>query len=201
MKRICLITHCEATHSIDRKVGGWYDSELTQKGKQQAAELAEKLHKLGFDIRRLTIYSSDLKRAAQTAQIITKNIDKEPVLDQRLREMSFGAHGGMNQEEHNKIMVPISPTGNRLDHRICEGAENRRELAVRISEFMEEIMKSEKNSVIITHGFAATFVIAAFQKIDISSVGYISYKLRPGSISILEEDDLFKNRMVSLLNG
>ena len=201
MKRICLITHCEATHSIDGKVGGWYNSELTEKGKQQAAELPEKLDKLGFDIRNLTVYSSDLKRAAQTAKILTENIDKEPVLDPRLREMSFGTHGGMNQEAHNKIMIPVSPTGNRLDHRICDGAENRREVAVRISEFIDEIMKSEKDIVIVTHGFAATFVIAAFQKIAISSMGYISYKLKPGSISILEEDDVFNNRTVSLLNG
>ena len=106
MKRIGLITHCEATHSINRKVGGWYDSELTQKGQQQAAQLLEKLNKLGFDIRNLTLYSSDLKRAAQTAQILTQNIPIEPVLDQRLREMSFGTHEGMNQEEHNKIMIP-----------------------------------------------------------------------------------------------
>lgn len=201
MKRICLITHCEATHSVDGKVGGWYDSELTEKGKQQAAELSKKLDKLGFDIRNLTVYSSDLKRAVQTAQILTENIDKEPVLDQRLREMSFGTHGGMNQEGHNKIMIPVSPTGNRLDHRICDGAENRREVAVRVSEFIDEIMKSEKDKIIVTHGFAATFVIAVFQKIAISSMGYINYKLRPGSISILEEDDVFKNRTVSLLNG
>ena len=201
MKRICLVTHCEATHSVDGKVGGWYDSELTEKGKQQATELPEKLDKLGFDIRHLTIYSSDLKRAAQTAQILTEKTDKKPVFDSRLREMSFGTHGGMNQENHNKIMIPISPFGNRLDHRICDGAENRREVAARISEFMEEIMKSEQDVVIVAHGFAATFVIAAFQKIAISSMGYINYKLKPGSISILEEDDVFKNRIVSLLNG
>ena len=106
MKRIGLITHCEATHSVDGKVGGWYNSELTIKGKQQAVELLEKINKLGFNIRNLDVYSSDLKRAAQTAQILTQNIPIEPVLDQRLREMSFGTHEGMNQEEHNKIMIP-----------------------------------------------------------------------------------------------
>ena len=42
MKRIGLITHCEATHSVDGKVGGWYNSELTIKGKQQAVELLGK---------------------------------------------------------------------------------------------------------------------------------------------------------------
>ena len=201
MIRICLITHGEASHSVDRKVGGWFNSELTSKGVQQASELAKKLEKLGFDIEKLAVYSSDLKRAAQTAQILTNNTTLEPILDQRLREMSFGTHEGMDQDEHNTIMTPLSLTGDRLEHRICNGSENRRIVASRISEFIEEVMKSEQDKVIVTHGFAATFVIAAFQKIDISSMGYINYRLSSGSISILEEDDLFKNRTVSLLNG
>lgn len=201
MKTICLITHCEASHSVDGKVGGWFNSELTAKGKQQATNLPDKLFHLGFDIRNLNVYSSDLKRAAQTAQILTENTNIEPVLDKRLREMSFGTHEGMDQNEHHKTMIPISPKGDRLEHQICEGAENRRNIAVRISEFIDVIMKSEKDNVVVTHGFAAAFVIAAFQKIDISSMGYINYKLKPGSISILEEDDLFNNRTVSLLNG
>ncbi|MBT8218177.1 MAG: histidine phosphatase family protein [Bacteroidia bacterium] len=201
MKRICLITHCEASHSVDGKVGGWFDSELTKRGKKQANELPKKLEQLGFDIKSQTVFCSDLKRALQTAEILTRNTTIEPILEQRLREMSFGTHEGMNQDEHHKIMIPLSPTGNRLEHRICDGAENRRTVANRISDFLNEVLKLEKDIIIVTHGFAATFVIAVFQKIDVSSMGYINYKLKPGSISILEEDDLFKNRTVSLLNG
>ena len=88
-----------------------------------------------------------------------------------------------------------------MDHKICEGAESRRDVATRITEFVEELMKSDGDKLIVTHGFAATFVIAAFQNVDIASMGYISYKLNPGSITILEEDDLFRNRAVVLLNG
>lgn len=201
MIKICLITHCEASHSVDGKVGGWFNSELTAKGERQAAELPERLEKLGFNIRDKTVYSSDLKRASRTAQILTKNTIVEPILDQRLREMSFGTHEGLSQSEHNKTMTPLSLTDDRLEHRICDGAENRRIVATRISEFLNEIMKLEKDIIIVTHGFAATFVIAAFQKIDVSSMGYVNYKLTPGSISILEEDNLFQNRTVSLLNG
>jgi probable phosphoglycerate mutase len=201
MKRICLITHCEASHSVDGKVGGWYDTELTVKGAKQASQLSNKISELGFDISTLKVYSSDLKRAAQTAKILTKGVNNQIIFDERLREMSFGTHGGMKQNEHNKIMIPINPNGNRLDHQICDGAESRRIVAERINQFIEEIMISEKDEIVVTHGFAATFFIAAFQKIDISSMGYINYLLNPGSISILEEDDMFKNRTVVLLNG
>lgn len=200
MKRICLITHCEASHTVSGKVGGWFNSELTERGKQQAAELPSRLIKLGFDIEQFNVYSSDLKRAQQTADILTKNTSVKPLLDHRLREMSFGSHGGIDQHVHQATMVPVSPTGNRLDHAICDGAETRRELAMRITEFITEAMQLEQDAMIVTHGFAATFVIAAFQQIEISSMGYISYSFKPGSISILEEDDLFKSRTVRLLN-
>lgn len=201
MTRVCLITHCEASHSVEGKVGGWFDSELTELGKRQASQLPDKISEFGFDIRNLTVYSSDLLRAFQTAQILTNGTNKMPILDQRLREMSFGAHGGMKQSEHNKNMIPISPDGNRLDHLICNGAESRRNIAERIYEFVDEIMQSDEDKVVITHGFAATFFIAAFQKIAVSSMSYINYRLKPGSISILEEDDLFRNRTLSLLNA
>ncbi len=201
MRRIFLITHCEASHTVDGKVGGWFNSELTEQGKLQASQLLSKIDKLGFDIRHLTVYSSDLKRAVQTAQVLTKGTSKQPILDQRLREMSFGTHEGMAQAAHNKTMIPISSDENRLDHQICTDSESRRNVAERINEFVEELMRLDNDIVVVTHGFAATFFIAAFQKIDMSSMGYIHYKLEPGSITILEEDDLFRNRTISLLNG
>ncbi|UWX53784.1 histidine phosphatase family protein [Maribacter litopenaei] len=201
MKRICLITHCEATHSVDGRVGGWFDSELTLDGKRQASQLTNRISELGFDFGTLKVYSSDLKRAAQTAQILTSGTNTPIIYDQRLREMSFGEHEGMMQSEHNKIMIPVSPNENRLDHRICNGAESRRNVAERIYQFVEEIMVLQKDEIVVTHGFAATFFIAAFQKIDISSMGFINFGLNPGSISVLEVDDRFKNRTIKLLNG
>lgn len=201
MNRICLITHCEAAHSVDKKVGGWYDSKLTLQGEQQAAKLSSKIIDLGFDLQNSTFYCSDLTRAVQTAEILTKDISMKLILDHRLREMSFGTHEGMDQNDHNKIMVPTNTTGDRLDHRICDGAESRRDVASRVVEFVEEIMKLDNDKVVVTHGFTATFFIAAFQKIDIGSMGWVNYRLKLGSVSILEEDDLFQNRSVRLLNA
>ncbi len=48
-----------------------------------------------------------------------------PILyDQRLSEMSFGKNEGMNQDEHNKLIIPVSPIDDRINHRICNGAES-----------------------------------------------------------------------------
>lgn len=201
MRRICLIIHCEASHSVDGKVGGWFDSTLTLNGEKQATLLSKRITDYGFNIDDSIAYSSDLLRAVQTAKILLKDSTANLNLDNRLREMSFGTHEGMEQGEHNKIMMPISPIGERLDHGICNGSETRRDVATRISEFVEEIMKTNDDKIVVTHGFAATFFIAAFQKIDIECMGYMNFKFNPGSVSILEEDDLFNNRSVNLLNG
>lgn len=200
MKRICLITHCKATHAAEKKVGGWYDSNLTNEGRKQAEALRAKIESFDFELHKVGAYSSDLSRAAQTANIIFQNTDTKIIFDSRLREMCFGEDGGKDVAEHIKTMQPTPKEGNRLDHRICQGAESRREFAKRIVSVVDEITSVEDDAIIVTHGFAATFVIAAFQKIDIESMGFVSYKLASGSISVLTEDELFENRTLAVLN-
>ena len=201
MKRICLVTHPQASHSVEGRVGGWFDSELTDKGREDSESLRIKITAQGFDLQNLNVFSSDLKRCTQTTEIILEHSNVVPKFDARLREMSFGTHGGIDQNEHDSIMIPVPFSGSRLDHRICEGSESRRELAHRVQSIVEEIMKSDGECLVVTHGFAATFFIAAFQKFDISSMAYVAYTLNPGSVSVLQEDDLFENRSVVLLNG
>ena len=88
MKEIFIVTHTQATHHIDRLVGGWHDSDLTKKGKVDAIACGKRLQELGLD--GIPIISSDLTRARQTAQAIGKCLDSPVKTDVRLREMSFG---------------------------------------------------------------------------------------------------------------
>lgn len=43
MRSIYVVTHPEATHHVDGLVGGWYDSELTDRGVRQAGAIADVL--------------------------------------------------------------------------------------------------------------------------------------------------------------
>ena len=201
MKKLYVVTHTEASHHVDGKVGGWFNSDLTDKGITDATALRNKINDYGIKLDELTIYSSDLNRTKQTANIIAEERSDKVIFDRRLREMSFGDNEGMCQKEHNHIMQPTCKSGSRLDHKICAGAESRREVATRVSEIFSEVMDLKGDAIIVTHGFCGSFVIAAFQRIDISSMGYIDYKLKPGSLTILEADDLFQNRSIRLLNA
>ena len=64
----------------------WTDTPLSQKGKEQAKKVAERLKKEDIKV----IYSSDLKRAKETAQEINKFHNVKIKLDKRLRDMLNG---------------------------------------------------------------------------------------------------------------
>jgi len=69
MKDLFVVTHTQSIHHVENKVGGWYDTGLTPRGEIDARATAERLASMigGGDVE---IFSSDLRRASQTAAII-----------------------------------------------------------------------------------------------------------------------------------
>ena len=68
------------------RVQGFTDTPLNDTGRRQAAELAERVAGLGI----VSLWSSDLSRARETAEIVGARIGLAPRLDQRLREANRG---------------------------------------------------------------------------------------------------------------
>jgi probable phosphoglycerate mutase len=199
MRNIYVVTHAESIHHIEKKVGGWYDTSLTEHGKTQAERTAIYLRS-AINSRNVNAFSSDLKRASETAEIICKHLKTRVTLDKRLREMSYGEAEGKPQSWFKDRIRPQPTDGNKLDHRVYEGAESRRELAKRITDSLNEILlKDSLNTIIVTHGFASTFLIMAWMKIPIENMGYCNLPARPCCVSLLYEDDLFSNRAVAYL--
>jgi 2,3-bisphosphoglycerate-dependent phosphoglycerate mutase len=196
MKNIFIVTHTQATHHIDRLVGGCYDSNLTEKGQADATACGQRLLELGLD--GIPIISSDLARARQTAEAIGECLGSPIRHDARLREMSFGSAEGLPQDE--VVGAIFSSDGdNRLDFRNTFGGETKRELASRLYDVMEEIIATER-AIICTHGYATTFLIACWIGMPIESVGYVNFRVRPGSITSLVQDDIHANRAIQYLN-
>lgn len=200
MKRYYVVTHGQAQHHVDHVVGGWFDSRLTPKGIEQARALA-RFFSSGEFPKSTAIYSSDLLRCTETAEIVADALGLEVGFDKRLREMSFGSHEGMDQALHNSIMKPSAENpGDRMDHAICEGAESRRHFAARLCDFVLNLNPDFECAIIVTHGFAASFLISALQRVPAESMAFLSFKMSAGGISELVEDDLFKNVTLTKLN-
>ena len=54
--------------------------------------------------------------------------------------------------------------------------------------------------VVVTSGFATTFVIAAWMGMPLEAASYINVRATLGGISRLVEDDFFRNRRIHKLN-
>jgi broad specificity phosphatase PhoE len=67
-------------------VQGFTDTPLNDTGRRQAAELAERVAPIGF----VSLRSSDLSRARETAEIIGTRVGLAVRLDPRLREANRG---------------------------------------------------------------------------------------------------------------
>ena len=200
MKNIYVVAHTESIHHVLGLGGGWYDTSLTENGRRQATRIATALHsEIGAG--NTPIYSSDLKRCAETAGIFAGVFNSTAILDRNLREMSYGDGEGKPKEWGDRNVTPQPRDGNRLDHRICSGAESRREVGTRIRSILDRIVdEPDKNVIVITHGFALTFVIMAWLRVPVENMAYCGFQSTPGGVTLLFEDDLFGTRNVAYIN-
>ncbi|EHM03469.1 phosphoglycerate mutase family protein [Acetobacteraceae bacterium AT-5844] len=201
-KDIYLIAHGEAEHHVQGLVGGWYDSDLTELGRRQADAIAQRISELVGRNARPEVFTSDLKRAAQTAVPVAAALGVEVKQLPDLRERSYGSAGGRPDAWLEAHAVYASKDGDRLDHRDgIPDAETKREVATRIYRAMERIEQSPcPIQVVVTHGYAITFAIAAWIHMPIESVGWVNFRSSSGGISHLREDDRWFNRYVMNLN-
>jgi len=200
MKNIYVVTHTEAIHHVQGLAGGWYDTSLTENGRNQARKIAVALYS-EIGEQNIPIYSSDLKRCAETAEAFAEVFNSTVIIDRNLREMSWGDADGKNREWINKNITPKPADGNILDHKIVRNAESRRDVGTRIQSSVNKIVnKPDDNIIIVTHGFALTFVIMAWLRIPVENMDYCRFNAGPGGVTLLHEDDLFQSRFVMYIN-
>lgn len=93
---LILLRHGETEWNL---TGRWQgqdaDTQLTPRGREQAQVVARRLSAYPID----AIYSSDLSRAFETAQIVGRVIGLEPLSEPGLRESDIGAWTGLTWED------------------------------------------------------------------------------------------------------
>ena len=199
MRNVYVICHAQSLHHVEQKVGGWYDTGLTKLGQKQAAAIARQLAEV-IEPSQTALYASDLLRAAETAQSIAQACGLSIELMSDLREATSGLADGCPQQWLWERFAPPPQDDSRIDYRICDGAESRRDFATRLYRAMDNILATPKRDIIIvSHKFALTFLIAAWQKVPITNVDYLTFQAKPASITCLREDDLFCNRVLVYL--
>ncbi len=198
MRNVYVVAHAQSMHHIEKLGGGWYDTSLSDLGRTQAEKTGHYLKSIiKSDVK---IISSDLKRAAETAEIIAGILGGNVTLDKGFREMRYGEIEGKPQEWIKTLKVQVPKDEERIDNRSYNGAESRREVGTRVKEALDrELEQSNKDLVIVTHGFATTFLIMAWLGVPVEYMGYGNFPSKPGCVSHLHEDDTFKNRGILFL--
>jgi len=93
--QVIFVRHGQTQWNLKPIRQGHLDSPLTEKGMAQAKALAQRLAQEKFN----ALYSSDLGRAVQTAEMIAAVTGHEIVTDARLRERNLGVFQGLNGDE------------------------------------------------------------------------------------------------------
>jgi len=90
LKTVHFIRHGETEQNAQKVWQGHTDTPLNKKGLKQAKLLSERISS-----RVTKVYSSDLKRASQTASFLSSS----PVLRDNLREINVGDYTGMSVKD------------------------------------------------------------------------------------------------------
>ena len=137
------VRHGETIWNAEKRVQGVSDIPLTEKGRQDATLLRDLINTLDIDV----VISSPLKRAIETAKIITDN--KMPInIDDRIIERDWGMNEGASLDIVDKIDCwdVILNTG-------VMNIEKIQDFMLRVSEFIEDIKVryKDKKVLIVTH--------------------------------------------------
>ena len=95
MTELLLVRHGETDWNRDRRFQGHADPPLNETGREQARTLASELAGESLD----AVYTSDLARANETAEIIAGRLGVPVVVDAELREIDVGEWQGLTWPE------------------------------------------------------------------------------------------------------
>jgi len=185
--KLYLVRHGETELNKQYRYIGRTDVGLSAEGKRQAEALAEYLKAEGIT----AIYSSDLKRAAQTAGIIAKPLSINIKLTKDLREIDFGDWEGLTYAEIDAldheyfqswmndpvaVAIPGGERWDRFEHRVLRAVES--------------IVEHEKdgNVIAVSHGGPIRIIMTHLNGDD--GEYFKAFWPSPGGLSVVEIEGL-----------
>ncbi|KAK9169786.1 hypothetical protein Syun_001926 [Stephania yunnanensis] len=179
---IVLVRHGETTWNASGRIQGQLESELNEIGWKQAEAIAERLSK---ELKPRAIYSSDLMRAKNTAEMIAKKCDyaSEVIMVPELKERHVGSLQGYVweeiQEKEPEAYYAFFSSQNDLE--IPGGGESFDQLCERSVAALEKIASKHKGErvIVVSHGGVLRAVYMAITKEP--SAG----KIMNGSVNVM----------------
>ncbi|MBC9956870.1 histidine phosphatase family protein [Yimella sp. cx-51] len=165
-KRLIVLRHGQTTHNAGGIWQGQLDTELSPTGVEQAQKAAAALATRQPQL----IWSSDLRRAAATADALARTTGVDVQHDRRLREINVGTWQGLSsQEVRERYGDELDAIAGGQDVRRGETGETLGEVRDRMLEATHELIQllaPGALGVISTHGAAGRALAAGLAGID-----------------------------------
>ena len=184
---IIIVRHGETDYNKARRFQGQLQIPLNEKGRTQAVHLAKSLKRYKIT----HIYSSNLVRARETAEIINKSFSLPIVIDYRLDERDWGIWENQNRDE---ILKQIPASGNiwneeNLDANPYKG-ETTRNLMARCAQFLDYLVENHSAAdvvLVVTHGGPMRMILGIIK--GLHDEQYLRQEIENGQILIVRYEN------------
>ena len=190
---IYLTRHGETEWNEKKLIQGHTDIPLNTKGKEQAKLLGKQLKDIDFDV----VFSSDLLRAANSAEIIIKEKEMTVIKIKALRERFFGRFEGKSLTEMRKAFGEVMLVTKEKQKKLkIYDVENDEEIITRLIPFMKKIAKQYigKKILMVTHGGLlraflsyVNYEVPEYSDRPMKNTGYLIIESDGNKFEIIEE--------------
>jgi broad specificity phosphatase PhoE len=160
---LLLVRHGETDWNRDGRWQGRSDTRLNDLGREQARALADTLDGT-IDV----VYSSDLARARETAEILSSKLGLEIQLDERLRERGFGSWEGLTSPEIEERDADAHRLWRAGEGPGAHDAEPFDSFAQRITAFLDDVLERHPDDevLVVAHGGSIRVIHALATGLD-----------------------------------
>jgi broad specificity phosphatase PhoE len=158
---IWLARHGETDANAEGRVQGSIDEPLNDRGREQARALAQEVSPLGLK----ALYTSQLSRARETAEIVGRAIGLDPVVDERFAESWRGEWEGrliadIKAEDPGAWAGSLSVEHDGGGFRF-PGGESLEEHAARVEAALADVATGPLPALVVCHGGTIRRALAA----------------------------------------
>lgn len=179
MLELTLVRHGETAWNTERRYQGGSDVPLNDVGRVQAEQLAPRLQNIAFD----AVYSSDLSRAMQTAQLALAEraalIRPEP----RLREINFGKFEGLTYEEIKQQYPQELATWEQDRNMPTHGGESLDAVVARVRDFAAHLRGTHDTQHVLVVGHGGSLGILLALALDMPPGKWWQFRFKNAGIS------------------
>jgi broad specificity phosphatase PhoE len=191
---LILARHGETDWNRDGRWQGHADAPLNERGREQARALADEL--AAEDVG--AVYSSDLSRARETAEIIAARLGRRVEVDARLREVDVGGWSGLTMAEIEARFPDEVARWRDEQRHAFDGGESYATMGERVVAAAEEIAARHPGQqvVVVLHGGPIRALLAhaagvsyeqqRHRRAHLDNCGYTRVAVREGAFTAID---------------